>query len=264
MANAADRRLARELAVEAGRVLVELRAELTADGADAATIGARGDAAAHELLVGLLASRRPDDFVLSEESTAAHHEDRSRLSSGRVWIIDPLDGTREYREGRSDWAVHVALVEDHTPTAGAVSLPAYGVVDATDAAPTVPPAAATPSIVVSRSRPPAEAATVAEALGAMVVQMGSAGAKAMTVVHGDVDVYLSPGALNEWDACAPVAVAVAAGLHVSRLDGSPVPFNQPDTLIPDLLVCRAELAAPVIEAVARHRLASAGGHGGDR
>ncbi|MBS1837942.1 MAG: 3'(2'),5'-bisphosphate nucleotidase CysQ, partial [Actinobacteria bacterium] len=220
MASDADHRLAGDLAAQAGAVLVELRSRLQAEGVDPSIIGDRGDALAHELIVGRLGVERPGDFVLSEESSDDERSDRSRLGADRVWIVDPLDGTREFREGRSDWAVHVALVEDGSPTAGAVALPAFGVLDATDpSASTAPTAArgtsASPHrtrVVLSRSRPSALATSVAASLGATVEPMGSAGAKAMAVLHGDADVYLSPGALNEWDACAPVAVALAAGL----------------------------------------------------
>ena len=91
---------------------------------------------------------------------------------------------------------------------------------------------------------------VAEALGAELVAMGSAGAKAMAVVLGHADIYAHSGGQYEWDSCAPVAVAKAAGLHVSRIDGSELRYNQPDPYLPDLLICRPELAAEVLRALA--------------
>ncbi|UDY36930.1 3'(2'),5'-bisphosphate nucleotidase CysQ [Dermatobacter hominis] len=250
MATDDDHRLARELAGAAGALLLALRDEMVADGVTGRELGARGDAAAHEMLVGRLAEARPDDAVLSEESTEAEHGDLSRLDAARVWIIDPLDGTREYGEERSDWAVHVALVEDEVPTAGAVALPGLDLVLATDDPPRLRPAPAVPRVVVSRTRPPAEAEAVAAALGAELVPMGSAGAKAMAIVRGEAEVYPHSGGQYEWDSCAPVAVALAAGLHCTRLDGSPLRYNQADVSLPDLLICRPELADAALRAAA--------------
>ena len=189
--------------------------------------------------------------MLSEESTRSEREDPRRLGASRTWIIDPLDGTREYSEGRSDWAVHVARVEDHEPTAGAVALPARGMVLATDDPPSLPAAHQPPRVVVSRSRPPIEAGQMAEALGAELLPMGSAGAKAMAVVRGEAELYPHSGGQHEWDSCAPVAVASAAGLHCSRLDGSALRYNQPSTYLPDLLICRVELAEAALSAAGR-------------
>lgn len=243
-----DHSLAAQLATEAGRLLVELRGRLVADDPhlDPKALGREGDRRAHDLLVARLAAARPGDAVLSEEGLA----DEARLTAGRVWIVDPLDGTREFGEvPRTDWAVHVALVVGGEAVAGAVALPGRDLTLATDPPPPTPPAwAGPPRIVVSRSRPPAEAARVADALGGELVPLGSAGAKAMAVVLGDADVYAHSGGQYEWDSAAPVAVARAAGLHVSRLDGSPLVYNRPDPYLPDLLVCRAELADAVIAA----------------
>ncbi|MBN2624328.1 MAG: 3'(2'),5'-bisphosphate nucleotidase CysQ [Acidimicrobiales bacterium] len=243
-----DHSLAAQLATEAGRLLVELRARLVADDPhlDPKALGREGDRRAHDLLVARLAAARPGDAVLSEEGLA----DEARLTAGRVWIVDPLDGTREFGEvPRTDWAVHVALVVGGEAVAGAVALPGRDLTLATNTPPPTPPAwAGPPRIVVSRSRPPAEAARVADALGGELVPLGSAGAKAMAVVLGDADVYAHSGGQYEWDSAAPVAVARAAGLHVSRLDGSPLVYNRPDPYLPDLLVCRAELADAVIAA----------------
>jgi 3'(2'), 5'-bisphosphate nucleotidase len=243
-----DHRLAEELAEEAGKALLLLRDRLTAEGADVATIKREGDASSHTLLMERLTAERPDDPVLSEEARADERNDSRRLRSSRVWIIDPLDGTREYGEGRSDWAVHVALVEDGFPTAGAVALPAAGLVLSTRQPPQLPPAPNPLRVVVSRTRPPAEAMRIANALGAEVVEMGSAGAKTMSIILGESDVYPHSGGQFEWDSAAPVAVATAAGLHCTRLDGSPLIYNRVDPYLPDLLVCRAEHSAAAIAA----------------
>ena len=252
VASPGDHALAARLATEAGDLLVELRrrtaaeAEATGDAVDGKALGRAGDRQAHELLVAGLAAARPGDAVLSEEGVA----DPARLAAERVWIVDPLDGTREYSEvPREDWAVHVALVVDGVPVAGAVALPARGLTLATEPAPPPPPAwGGPPRVVVSRSRPPAEATLIADALGGELVALGSAGAKAMAVVLGDADVYPHNGGQYEWDSAAPVAVAAAAGLHVSRLDGSPLVYNRPDPYLPDLLVCRPDLADRAIAA----------------
>ena len=233
-----DHVVARTLASEAGSLLLEIRDEG----------GAAGDRKANELLLRRLAELRPDDAVLSEESV----DDKARLDASRVWIIDPLDGTREYGEPpRDDWAVHVALTVDGRPVAGAVALPgADGLVLHTGEPPSVAPAVdGPPRLAVSRTRPPECTQLLVDRLGAMLVEMGSAGAKAMAVVRGQVDVYAHSGGQYEWDSCAPVAVAAAAGLHVSRLDGTPLLYNQPDPYLPDLLICRPELVDDVLEAL---------------
>ena len=246
-----DHALAARLAAEAGDLLVDLRSRWVADAGgpglvDGKALGREGDRRAHDLLMERLATARPGDAVLSEEGAA----DPARLDAARVWIVDPLDGTREYGEvPRDDWAVHVALVIGGVPAAGAVALPGRGLTLATRPAPPPPPAhGGRPRVVVSRSRPPVEAGWVAEAIGGELVTLGSAGAKAMAVVLGDVDVYPHSGGQYEWDSAAPVAVAAAAGLHVSRLDGSPLAYNRPDPYLPDLLVCRPELAEAVVAA----------------
>jgi 3'(2'), 5'-bisphosphate nucleotidase len=245
-----DHQLAARLAREAGAALVELRDRMTADGEDPARVKDEGDRTAHEWLVAQLAEHRPDDAVLSEEARAEERSDARRLRSSRVWVIDPLDGTREYGEGRSDWAVHVALVEDGTPTAGAVALPGLDRVLCTEDPPVPPPAPDRLRVVVSRSRPPAQALRIASALDADLVEMGSAGAKAMAILLGEADVYPHSGGQFEWDSAAPVAVATAAGLHCSRLDGSPLKYNRVDSYLPDVLVCRPEHAGAVIAASA--------------
>ena len=209
-------------------------------------LGDEGDLQAHHLLVDLLAAAAPGDAVLSEEG----RDDLRRLEHSRVWIVDPLDGTREYGEGRADWAVHVALAIDGVAVAGAVALPALGLTLTADPVP--PPASphtGGPRLVVSRTRPPAIAAEVAAALDGTLLPLGSAGAKAMAVVLGDADAYVHAGGQYEWDNAAPAAVAEAAGLHVSRIDGSPMRYNQADPWVPDVLICRPELAEASLAAI---------------
>lgn len=218
------------------------------DDGDPSRLRDLGDRRAHELIVSLLGTARPDDAVLSEEGA----DDHRRLDVERVWIVDPLDGTREFGEaGRLDWAVHVALAVGGRAVVGAVALPAEGVVFATQPAPPMPvPPSRGLRVVTSRTRNPAESAAVAEALEAELVPRGSAGAKAMAVVRGEVDVYVHAGGMYEWDSAAPVAVAAATGLHVSRIDGSPLVYNRPDPYLPDVLICRPELADACLAALA--------------
>jgi 3'(2'), 5'-bisphosphate nucleotidase len=243
-----DDELAAEIARRAGDLLLEVRATAEAEGVDDKTTRRRGDLTSNELILAELARERPDDAVLSEES----RDDPIRLDAERVWIVDPLDGTREFAEfGRTDWAVHVALVRAGTPVAAAVALPALGEVLSTATPPALTPAHdGAVRLVVSRTRPPRVTAFLADTLGAELVPMGSAGAKTMAVVRGEADVYAHGGGQYEWDSAAPVGVAAAAGLHVSRLDGSPLVYNQPDPYLPDLLVCRPELADAVLAALA--------------
>ena len=241
-----DGELAAWLAGRAGVELMKLRDALGF--ADAAALKAAGDRGAHELLVAELARLRPGDAVLSEEG----RDDPVRLTAERVWIVDPLDGTREFSEdGRTDWAVHVALC---TAAAGdlvdgAVALPAEGIVYST--ASPLPPVAATAGgkpvrVAASRTRPPAFLRTLCERIGGVEVPMGSAGAKIIAVVSGAVDAYVHAGGQYEWDSAAPVAVARAAGLHTSRVDGSPLVYNRADPRLPDLVVCRPDLAEPIL------------------
>ncbi|MGE2722964.1 3'(2'),5'-bisphosphate nucleotidase CysQ [Mycolicibacterium celeriflavum] len=236
-----DHELAARLATAAGKLLLDVRVEL--EDASAAERKAAGDKRSHDFLMEALATERPDDAVLSEEGA----DDPVRLSAERAWIVDPLDGTREFSElGRDDWAVHVALWERGELVAGAVALPAQGVTLATPAVDSPPAAPEKPRIVVSRTRPPAIALAVRDALGGTLVEMGSAGAKVASVVQGLSDVYVHAGGQYEWDSAAPVAVARAAGLHTSRIDGSALLYNRPDPLLPDLVVCRPELAEAVL------------------
>jgi 3'(2'), 5'-bisphosphate nucleotidase len=244
-----DARLARLLAEQAGRVLVEVRSS----GLSGAALRAAGDAAAHRLLATRLAELRPGDAVLSEEGTrrvavADAGDPRGRR---RVWIVDPLDGTREFGEpGRTDWAVHVALWQDGRLAAGAVALPAVNLSFGTDVPPSPPPRPpGPPRLAVSRSRPPAFVPALAEALGAELVPLGSAGVKCAAVWQGLADVYVHAGGQHIWDSAAPVAVARAAGLHTSRTDGSPLDYDPGEPSLPDLLVCRPELAGAVLAAL---------------
>jgi 3'(2'), 5'-bisphosphate nucleotidase len=241
VAGADDHADAALLADEAGRLLLGIRARIGDQ--PAAEVKDEGDRQSHELLVARLAELHAADAVLSEEAA----DDPARLTAARVWVIDPLDGTREFGEPpRTDWAVHVALVVEHQAVAGAVALPAQGLVLSTAAPRTVPPPAGRVRLVVSRTRPPASTEVLAKALDADLVPMGSAGAKAMAVVLGEADVYAHSGGQHEWDSAAPVAVAQACGLHCSRLDGSPLLYNQPDPWLPDLLVCRPELVETIL------------------
>lgn len=238
-----DAELAREVARTAAAVLLAIRRSGLLAGK---ALGSAGDATANTFIMEAIRTNRPDDAILSEEEV----NDTSRCKSSRVWVVDPLDGTREYGEGRSDWAVHVALAVNGRPTHGAVALPGLGLTLSSDAASPVPPSAGRLRMLVSRTRPAAEAVAVATALGAELVPMGSAGAKAMAVVRGEAEIYLHTGGQYEWDSCAPVAVAAAAGLHVSRADGSPLFYNCENPYLPDLLICRPELKGRVIKAYA--------------
>ncbi len=242
-----DHELAAYVAERAGALLLAVRAEAVAEGVDEAELKSRGDSRSNDLILELLAEHRPNDAVLSEESK----DDLARLHAERVWIVDPVDGTREYSESRSDWAVHVALVSAGAPIAAAVALPGMGRV--LNMVPVESIAAAHHGpvrLVVSRTRPPALATYLAESQGMDLVPMGSAGAKAMSVLLGDSDVYAHGGGQYEWDSCAPVGVALGAGLHCSRLDGSPLVYNNENPYLPDLLICRPELAEPMLAAIA--------------
>jgi 3'(2'), 5'-bisphosphate nucleotidase len=243
-----DDRLAADLAAEAGRRLLALRAA----GGAADELRRAGDRSSHEFLAAELARQRPGDAVLSEEGA----DDLARLSADRVWIVDPLDGTREFGEpGRSDWAVHVALWERGELTAGAVALPAQDKVLST-ADPAKPPALPPPGtlrLLVSRTRPPEFMTRLARKLDAELVPLGSAGAKAAAVICGDAEAYVHSGGQYEWDSAAPVAVAVASGLHASRIDGSKLSYNQAKPSLPDILICQAALADPLLEAISSVR-----------
>lgn len=236
------------IAEEAGRLLLEVRAAMRAAGAEPTELKDAGDGRSNALILKRLAERFPGDAVLSEESA----DDPGRLQADRVWIVDPLDGTREFSEpDRSDWAIHVAFWAGGKLRAGAVSLPALGMTFATGRDDERPAAHDGPlRLLVSRTRPPAMAQELAAQLGGELVPMGSAGAKAMAVIRGEGDVYAHGGGQYEWDSAAPVAVARAAGLHTSRLDGSPLVYNREDPWLPDLLICRKEHAERVLDAIA--------------
>jgi len=235
------------LADEAGVLLLALREEGIREGWDPKDLKDRGDQASNDLLLARLAEFRPADGVLSEEAT----DDPVRLTHHRVWIIDPLDGTREFSEsGRSDWAVHVALAVDGVVQLGVVALPALGeCYDGSTPWVRPSPAAPAPRILISRSRPPAEATIVAEALGGVLVPMGSAGAKTCAVLRGDADLYLHSGGQYEWDLAAPVGAALGAGLHATRIDGAPFRFNERNPYLPDALIGDPHLAALALAAL---------------
>lgn len=234
-----DAELAAHLAETAGKLLLQVRASgLFSDKA----LGKAGDATANQFLVHAIREARPDDGLLSEEMK----DDGTRLAQRRVWIIDPVDGTREYGEGRIDWAVHVALAIDGVATIGAVALPGAGVVMRSDQPLSLPRAGTPLRMVVSRTRPAKEAVEVAQRLGAELVPMGSSGAKAMAIIRGEADIYLHSGGQYEWDSAAPVAVAQAHGLHCSRIDGSALKYNNEDVYMPDLLIGRKEHAQSVL------------------
>jgi 3'(2'), 5'-bisphosphate nucleotidase len=237
-----DGELAAQLAEAAGKLLLEVRASGAFEGK---SLGKIGDEIANQFLVAALEEQRPEDGLLSEE----RKDTRARLGKSRVWIVDPVDGTREYGEARTDWAVHVALAIDGVATVGAVALPGLDHVLRSDQPEAVPPPPEMLRMVVSRTRPAAEAIAVANALGAELVPMGSAGAKAMAVIRGEADIYLHSGGQYEWDSCAPVAVALAHGLHCSRIDGSPLLYNRENVYLPDLLICRPEHAGRVLALV---------------
>ena len=237
-------------AERAGSVLLDVRAGAEADGLEGRALKDAGDAAAQAELDRILTQHRPSDSVLSEEAA----DDKSRLAARRVWIIDPLDGTREFSEPpRDDWAVHVALWEDGDLVAGAVAQPALGETFSTGRPLVVPPRTSErPRIAVSRSRPPAFVEALAAELDAELVPMGSAGVKVMSVVRDIADAYVHAGGQYQWDNAAPVAVARAAGQHCSRVDGSPIVYNEDDTSLPDLIVCRPELAGQIVDFVRGH------------
>jgi 3'(2'), 5'-bisphosphate nucleotidase len=241
-----DAELAAELAEAAGRLLLDLRAGWThGEGA----LQAAADRAANELIIDALHKLRPNDGLLSEESP----DTSERLAKSRVWIVDPLDGTREYGEGRDDWAVHIGLAVGGAPTVGAVALPARGLVLRSDQPPVRVPHNRQLRLLISRTRPPALAAALAEAISAELVPMGSAGAKAMAVVLGEGDIYLHAGGQHEWDNCAPAAVALSAGLAVSRIDGAPLVYNRPVSFVPDLLICQIDRSEEILGFIARLR-----------
>ncbi len=245
-----DHLFAAWLAEAAGRRLLEVRAE----GLEGKALKDAGDQAAHELLMELLAEHRPADAVLSEEALENAADKDHRLSAAKVWIVDPLDGTREFSEPpRDDWAVHVALWENGTLTAGAVAQPVLGETFNTGNPPVVPERTSDrPRIAVSRSRPPAFVQALAASLDAELVPMGSAGVKMMSVVRDVADAYVHAGGQYEWDSAAPVAVARAAGLFTSRVDGSELVYNQADVYLPDVIVCRPELSESILAFIAEH------------
>ncbi|WP_310964672.1 inositol monophosphatase family protein [Nocardioides terrisoli] len=254
-AHADDHQFAAWAATAAGNLLTEVRSQ----GLEGRALKDAGDLAAHELLMRLIAEHRPDDAILSEEEHRGTSSRHDRRTTERVWIIDPLDGTREFSEPpREDWAVHVALWAASGPgvgdlVAGAVAQPGLGMTFDTGNPPVVPPRTSDrPRLVVSRTRPPAFVEALAEEIGGELVPMGSAGAKVISVVRDVSDAYVHAGGQYEWDSAAPVAVARAAGLFTSRVDGSPLAYNQDEVSLPDLVVCRPELSDQILDFIARH------------
>jgi 3'(2'), 5'-bisphosphate nucleotidase len=244
-----DAQLARHIAGTAGELLVALQRSGLFQGK---ALGQAGDRVANAFIMEALRENRPEDGVLSEEEAA----DPARLARSRVWIVDPLDGTREYGEKRTDWAVHVALTMDGRPEIGAVALPGLKLTLCSEHPVALAPLGDKPlRMLVSRTRPAAEAVAVAGRLGAELVPMGSAGAKAMAVLRDEADIYLHSGGQYEWDSCAPVAVAQAAGLHVSRIDGSELIYNRENPYMPDLLICRREHASRILALISEITLA---------
>ncbi len=245
-----DHRLAAHLATGAGELLLKVREQ----DLEGRALKDAGDLAAHEYLMAALADHRPDDAILSEEEWRGTESRHDRHTADRVWIIDPLDGTREFSEPpRDDWAVHVALWERGRLVAGAVAQPGLGRTFDTGQPPVVPPSTSERvRITASRSRPPAFVTALVEHLGGEMVPMGSAGAKVMAVVRDVADAYVHAGGQYEWDSAAPVAVARAAGLFTSRVDGSELVYNQDDVMLPDLVVCRPELSEQILAFVAEH------------
>jgi 3'(2'), 5'-bisphosphate nucleotidase len=237
-----DGDLAARLADEAGKILLSVRESGLFGGK---ALGKAGDQTANQFLCHALREQRPEDGLLSEEEK----DNADRLTKSRVWIVDPVDGTREYGEARADWAVHVGMAVDGVPVLGAVALPGADLVLRSDQPGDIPAAPETLRMVVSRTRPAKEATGVAEAIGAELVPMGSAGAKAMAILLGQADIYLHSGGQYEWDSCAPAAVALGWGLHVSRIDGSPLVYNREDVYMPDLLICRKQHADMVLREV---------------
>lgn len=249
--SATDAALAAEVARDAGEMLLGVREEIGFY--DPYELGDEGDRRANTLILNRLRAERPDDAVLSEEAA----DDISRVQADRVWIVDPVDGTHEFSmPGRTDWAVHIALWQRNDgPNGGgitdaAVALPARGEVYRTDTVVPPPPRAEGPILITaSANRPPPVLWWLRDRLDIRLVRIGSAGAKAMAVVRGDVDAYLHAGGQWEWDSAAPAGVVAAAGMHATRLDGSPLIYNRADPYLPDLLMCRAELADVLLEGI---------------
>lgn len=244
--NLSDDDLATELAREVGKRLVVHREQEIENGTTVWRLKDSGDMVAHDFLMEAFRALRPNDAVLSEEGA----DDRSRLRADRVWIVDPLDGTQEYGEGRADWAVHIALWEKGDLTSGAVSLPSIDTVFSTNPPAPIPPKeGAKPRLVTSRNRAPYAAILVAEGLDCDAYRLGSAGAKTMSILMGEADIYVHDGGMHQWDSAAPAAVALAAGLHASRIDGSPLEYNGSDTWLPDFFVCRPEYTEAILHAI---------------
>lgn len=247
-----DHVLAEQLATSAGKFIQAWRSEQRAAGATVRELQDGGDKAAHDFIVAEISKLRPDDLVLSEEDLHAPATAGDRQEAPRVWIVDPVDGTYEFGHSRPDWAVHIALVENHQPTAAAVAVPDQSLTRSTAQQLQVPELHASPRFVSSRSRPPWFTHDLVRHVRGQLLSIGSAGAKAMAIVEGNADAYVHAGGQYEWDSAAPVGVARHAGLHCSRIDGSPLLYNQEDPYLPDLLICHPDLADPILTWLEKH------------
>lgn len=238
-----DATLALRLALGTGEILKGVRGVGLLRGQG---LGKAGDAIAQDWIARALQLHRPEDSVLSEEA----EDDRTRMDNDRVWIIDPLDGTREYAGGRQDWAVHIALAINGKIEHAAVGMPDLGKVFHTADVRAVG-GRPTNRLVISQNSVPEVATFIAEDLGMELVRMGSCGAKTTSVILGDNDVYVHAGGQYEWDNAAPVGIAQAAGLFTSRLNGEKLQYNCDDPYLPDLLVCRPDAAERVLSSAAK-------------
>ena len=241
-----DHELAGFVAARTGELLRSIRAEGFANRVSQWTMQDKGDLDAHDLIMELLGEHRPDDAILSEEGA----DDLARLDADRVWIVDPLDGTRDYGERNSpEWAVHIGLVQNGRAIAGAVSVPALDRLYSTALSPIPAPLDRSEPVVITSRGNSWAAHDVADALGAQLTMCGSAGFKAMAVVAGMADVYVHPSGFYEWDVCAPAAVAAAAGLDVLSLDGEDLVYNKRRPVVAGLLISRPEFTEASLAAL---------------
>lgn len=242
-----DHELARTLASTAGEFLVDYQRDGLAADRWGEWLGADGDAAAHDVIIEQLHSARPDDAWLSEEG---RDDPEERSMSERAWVIDPLDGSADFGRGTNEWAVHVALTERGSATAGAVAVPGLGRVFSTDEATAVGSRTdRAPVVVTGRARHWTDGQRVAGALSGELVVCGSAGVKAMLVVAGVADIYVHAGALYEWDVCAPAIVAQAHGLVAVAPDGAELRFNKSRPVVPGVVITHPDLLDATLAAL---------------
>ncbi len=253
-----DRQLALDVSEKAAQNLLRIRREGFLKGESGRALSDVGDRISEEIIRSMIESERPDDAILSEEQMT---EDQRRFYAERVWIIDPLDGSREFgTEANADWAIHVALWNrSQSDTNGfhegkialsVVTIPATGETYTSFWTQKRDYDIETPiRIVVSNTRAPEWLSDLGAYLNVTLLPRGSAGVKAMEVVAGRADAYVHSGGQYEWDSAAPVGVSLAAGLHASRLDGTPLRYNQPDPYLPDLVICKKTLAPLLLEAI---------------